>query len=157
MLNTNWKCWVVWATYSARCHKEYTGVEDVLTHYNPWCLFIIVIREQISLLEPNNLLTLQNKVELRILLITNLSLNTDRCKNETDSKKGNTFGLISCCASNKHILTHTQIYIYIYESVNEGNKLWSFASCPWHQFNINFFLSCPNNFLLMPCSPNPIT
>ena len=39
MVNRNWKCWVVTATYSTRCHKEYTRVTNVLIHSDSWSLF----------------------------------------------------------------------------------------------------------------------
>ena len=39
---------------------------------------------------------------------------------------------------------------------NEGDNICSFALCPFHQFTVIFFLSCPNNFLPKPYSPKPI-
>ena len=39
--------------------------------------------------------------------------NTDHYILQTDSKQGNAFGHISCCALKNHIYKHTQIYTYI--------------------------------------------
>jgi len=43
---------------------------DVLIHYNPWSLFVMVIVKQISLVDWKELMTLQKNVEIQIFHIT---------------------------------------------------------------------------------------
>jgi hypothetical protein len=92
--------------------RTYEFLKDVLNHPDPWPLFIMTILKNIFLLEGKNLLTLQNNVASLV---------------------------IYCTVHIKAIFIHIRKHIHM-KRLNEGNKLWSFAWCPYHQYTITFAL-----------------
>ena len=119
---------------------------------------------QVSLRAWKNWLTLQRNVRLQIFYIIR-HLSTEYWSlyelNRIQTKE--TPLAVYCAVHIKttfiHTHTHTHTHtkkLYIYRAT-EGNQFWSFTLHSFHQLNIPFISSCPNNFLPAPSSPNPIT
>jgi hypothetical protein len=111
-VNINWKYWSVCPTYSKRCHKEHTRVMDVLLHYDPWSLFIVVIVKQnifTSLKKSYWNCTIIKGKYTYFTLLTISALNINRHKIKQTPNKGNVFVHISRWAYNDHIHTHKHI------------------------------------------------
>ena len=93
---------------------------------------------KIFLLDWNNLLTIQSK-EKYLVLLTKSWLSFDRYKNITDSKqRKNLWPYIAMRALKPHAYTYTSKHIYMIQ-VNEGNKLWGSAFCPFRKLIITLY------------------